>query len=239
MRVTNSVYVLSGSYFAAVNDPSVLGDVYGIRTPEGVILVDCGIPQAGPAMIRESLAYWEIPEPVTHVIITHAHYDHCGGAKEFQDAGAKIVVSRADAFYCENGGNRNLETPFNDDHIYPAFRPDIIAEPDCDLTLNGLDFRLIAIPGHTPGSMAVQLTADRKTLLFTGDALQPDGRQLCDVTLGWQGDPGFSRTDIVNSMMKLMKLETDMILPGHGKVCLRGGTKMLRHAARTAFLTLR
>jgi len=239
MRVTNHVYVLSGSYFSAVGDASTLGDVYGIHTPQGVILIDCGAPATGPAMLRETLDYFEIREPVTHVIITHAHWDHCGGAKALQNAGAKVIVGQADTLYCTNGGVKGMISPFDDEQIFPAFTPDITIADDQALELNGLSLEFIKIPGHTPGSVAVRLSIDGKTILFTGDALQPDGLYLDNVTLGWEGDPGFSRQAIVDSMMKLMKYETDMILPGHGKICLKNGTSLLRHAAQTAFLTLR
>jgi len=239
MRVTNNIYVLSGSYFSAVGDASTLGDVYGIRTPQGVILIDCGPPKTGPAMLRETLAYFEVSEPITHLVITHAHWDHCGGAKELQDAGAKVIVGKEDVPYCTNGGVKGMGSPFDDGHVFDAFTPNIVIADDQTLELNGIPFEFIKIPGHTKGSMAIRTVVDGKSVLFTGDSLQPDGLFLDDVSLGWQGDLTFSRQDIVESMMKLMKYETDMILSGHGKICLRNGTKLLRHAAQTAFLTLR
>ena len=239
MRVTNNIYVLNGSYFSAVNDASTLGDVYGIHTPHGVILIDCGTSGSGPAMLRETLDYFGVIEPVTHIIITHAHFDHCGGAKELQNAGAKVVVGQEDAIYCTNGGVAGMCTPFDDEQLFPAFTPDIIISGDQILDINGLSFEFIQIPGHTPGSMAIRIAIDGKTALFTGDALQPGGNYLQEVAFGWQGDPAFSRQAVVDSMIKLMKYKTDMILPGHGKICLRNGTKLLRHAAQTAFLTMR
>ena len=239
MKVTNNVYVLSGSYFSAVNDSSTLGDVYGIHTPEGVILVDCGSPVTGPAMLRQTLAYFDVKTPISHVIVTHGHWDHCGGAKELQADGVKIIVAEEDAPYCTNGGISELVSPFSKEQAYPAFVPDITIAHDQTLTINGLSFEFIKIPGHTPGSMAIRVNVDGKTILFTGDSLQPDGMFLSEVSLGWQGDPGFSRAAIVDSMMKLMKYETDMVLPGHGKVCLRNGTEVLRVAAQQAFFTMR
>ena len=238
MRITNNIYMLSGSHFAA-GDTRILGDVYGIRTAQGVILIDSGASEIGPAVLRETLAYFDVAEPVTHLILTHAHWDHCGGAKELQEAGAKVAVGQEDAVYCTNGGVKGMYTPFDNEQLFPAFKPDIIIGGDQTMEINGLLFEFIKIPGHTPGSIAVRVAVDGKTALFTGDALQPDGIFLNDVSLGWQGDPAFSRADIVDSMMKLMKYETDLILPGHGKMCLRNGTKVLRQAAQRAFLTLR
>jgi len=239
MRITDNIYVLSGGYFSAVNDSATLGDVYGIRTPRGMVLVDCGNPVTGPAMLRETLAYFNIYESITHVIITHAHHDHCGGVMELQEAGARIIVSEGDAPRCINGGVWGLYTPFDKEQAYPAFTPDIIISGDCVREIDGVSFEFIQIPGHTPGSMAIRVEIDGKTVLFTGDALQPDGNYMNAVTFGWQGDPSFDRKTVVESMMKLMNYETDLVLPGHGKVCLRNGSKLLRYAAQQAFLTLR
>ncbi len=239
MRVTDHIYVLSGSYYGAVGDQGVLGDVYGIRTEEGMILIDCGYPETGFAMINETLDYYGIKDPVTHLLITHGHHDHCGSAKAFQDLGASVIVGAEDGFQCVNGGSGGLETPFRVRHLFPAFVPDVIIENDQAMTINGLTFSFYKTPGHTPGSMAIAVEVDRKKALFTGDAVQPRGGQLDEVGLGWQGDLGFSRADIVKSMMKLVELDVDMILPGHGKVCLKNGNAVLQLAAETAFLTMR
>jgi len=239
MQITQNLFLLSGASFSAVGDAATLGEVYGIRTSEGVIVIDCGAPKTGPAMLKETLASLSIGEPITHVLLTHGHWDHAGGAKELQEAGAKIIVGAEDAIYCTNGGVKGMHSPFDDSQLFPAFTPDITIDEDSFLDICGLKFEFIKIPGHSSGSMAIRVVIDGKTAMFTGDALQPDGNLLEKVTLGWQGDPGFSRSDIVDSMMKLMKYETDMILPGHGRICLRNGTKVLRFAAQTAFLTLR
>jgi len=239
MRITENLFLLSGASFSAVGDVATLGEVYGIRTSEGIIVIDCGAPKTGPAMLKETLASLNVHEPITHVILTHGHWDHAGGAKELQDAGAKIIVGAEDAIYCTNGGVKGMHSPFDDSQLFPAFIPEITISEDSFLDINGLRFEFIKIPGHSPGSIAIHVEIDGKTAIFTGDALQPDGTLLEKVTLGWQGDPGFSKSDIVDSMMKLAKYETDIILPGHGKICLRNGTKILRFAAQTAFLTMR
>ena len=239
MRITDHVYLLSGSYFGAVNDQGTLGDVYAVRTGQGLILIDCGVTESGLAQIRETLEYYGIEDPITHLIITHAHFDHCGSAKAIQDMGAQVIVGAEDAFQCTNGGSRGLRTPYSPTHVFPAFTPDVLVESDCEKQLNGLKIKFIKLPGHTPGCMAIQVGIDRKSILFSGDALQPGGAQLDEVGLGWPGDIGFDRAAIVDSMLKLMEYQTDMILPGHGKICLKNGTQLLRLAAETAFLTMR
>ena len=239
MQITNNLFLLSGASFSAVGDAATLGEVYGIRTPKGLIIIDCGAPKTGPVTLKETLTELKVNEPITHVILTHGHWDHAGGAKELQESGAKIIVGKEDAIYCTNGGVKGMRSPFDDSQLFPAFTPDITIIEDSFLEINNLNFEFIKIPGHSPGSIAIRVEVDGKIAMFTGDALQPDGTLLEKVTLGWQGDPAFSKKDIVDSMMKLIKYETDLILPGHGKICLRNGTKVLRFAAQTAFLTMR
>ena len=239
MRVTDNIFILNGGHFMAVNNRDFLGEAYGIRTPGGVILIDSGPPVTGPAMIRENLEYLHVKEPITHLIVTHGHWDHAGGAKELQEKGVKVIVSEQDVKYCVNGGREGMRSPFISGHDFPAFTPDIIIADDQIMDINGLAVEFIMIPGHTPGSMGARVKIDHKTALFTGDALQLVGKYMDTVEFGWRGDPNFSRESIVSSMYKLMSYKTDMILPGHGKVCARNGTEMLVEAAQQAFLTLR
>lgn len=239
MRITDNVYVLSGSYFGAVGNRDTLGDVYGIRTADGIILIDCGNPDTGIAMVKETLAYYRINDSITHLIVTHAHHDHCGSARVIQEAGALVIVGAEDERQCIGGGLVDQKTPFELSHAFPTFIPDITVADDCEKSFAGLNIKFYKTPGHTPGSMSVFINIDGKKILFTGDALQPAGGQLDSVSFGWQGDVGFSRESVVSSMMKLMDVDIDIILPGHGKVCLKNGNDMIRFAAQTAFLTMR
>ncbi len=238
MRVTDNVYVLSGSYYGAVNNNAVLGDVYGIRYEGGIILIDSGMNQTGPARIQKTLGEYGITEPVTHVILTHGHHDHAGGGKAFQDAGTKIIIGKEDAPYCEAGGAANLGSPFTEQD-FPAYTPDIPIAGDCEMELSGLKFAFYKTPGHTRGSLCALLHIDNKAILFTGDALQPGGGHFDQVSFGWQGDMYFSRADIVDSMKKLSSLNADIILPGHGKICLDNGGDVLRYAYKQALMTMR
>lgn len=238
MRITDNTFVLGGSYFAAVDNSSALGDIYGIRTKQGVILIDCGMPVSGPIILRETLDTLKLDEPITHLIITHAHIDHCGGAKELQDAGAKVIVGKEDVAYCEDGGFEKLDPVFYQGHVFPEFSPDIVIDNDQIMDINGINFEFIKIPGHSPGSMAIRAEIDGRSMLFTGDSLQPDGMYLSNVSFGWEGDPAYNRKLLVSSISKLMDVDAEIILPGHGRVCLRNGPSLLKYAAQVAQLTL-
>lgn len=242
MQVLPGVYVLSGSCYAAVDDAAVLGDVYAVRTGDGLVLVDCGFPESGFAMIQKGLAAWGLAAlPVTHLLLTHCHGDHCGSAAAVQALGAQVVVGAADAYQCENGGSAGLPTPYanHPNHLFPAFKPNVLLEGDSEMVLGGQSFCFVAIPGHTPGSYAIETQVAGKTILFTGDSVQPDGYQMSQVDFGWRGDLHFSRQQLLQSLLKLGERQCDIILPGHGKPCLQNGTRVLQLAAQKGFDTLR
>ena len=230
MIISNDLFYLSGSCFSAVNNKSILGEVYGINTGQGLILIDCGEASTGPAMLKKTLKKFNINSPITHVILTHGHHDHCGGAKEMQEAGAKIIVGAGDATYCKQGGPKG--TPYDIEQSFPAFIPDVEISVDKEMIINGIMFEFIMIPGHTNGGMAIRVKVDGKLVLFAGDTLEADGTYLDKFLFGWEGDPAFNKEEIVNSIMKLAKYKADIVLSGHGKICLINGTKLIRQAAK-------
>lgn len=230
MIISNNLFYLSGSCFSAVNNKSILGEVYGINTDQGLILIDCGEASTGPVMLRKTLKKFNINSPITHIILTHGHHDHCGGAKELQEAGAKVIVGAGDAIYCKQGGPNG--TPYDIEQSFPAFIPDIEISADREMIINGIMFEFIMIPGHTNGGMAIRVKVDDKFVLFTGDTLEADGTFLNKFLFGWEGDPAFNKEEIVNSIMKLTKYKADIVLSGHGKICLINGTKLIRQAAK-------
>lgn len=236
MIISNNLFYLSGSCFSAVNNKSTLGEVYGINTDQGLILIDCGEAISGPAMIRKTLKKFNINSRITHVILSHGHHDHCGGAKELQEAGAKIIVGTGDANYCKQGGPKG--TLDDREQSFPPFIPDIEISVDQEMIINGIKFELIMIPGHTSGGMAIRTKIDDKFVLFTGDTLEPDGTFLNKFLFGWEGDPTFNKKAIVNSIIKLTKYKTDMVLSGHGKICLANGTELIYQAAKEVKNTL-
>jgi metallo-beta-lactamase class B len=86
------------------------------------------------------------PAQVRYVLITHGHADHFGGATWFQQKyGAKVVLSPAD-------WDMAAKARMPDGH--PAPRRDVEAVDGQAITVGGLAFTPVYVPGHTPGSLA-------------------------------------------------------------------------------------
>ncbi len=57
MIIDNNLLYLSGSCFVGGNDKTILDEVYGINTEQGLILIDCGEAQVGPNMTRKEFKF--------------------------------------------------------------------------------------------------------------------------------------------------------------------------------------
>ena len=92
---------------------------------------------------------------LTHILLTHGHYDHVGAVEELQrKTGAKVWLAPQDA--C--GGE--LFFPFTTPDNAYADGEEIRVDTD-------LAFRVIATPGHSAGSVCLLCGG----LLFSGDTL--------------------------------------------------------------------
>ncbi len=122
-----------------------------VEGTEGAVLIDTGFGGGNLAQLVREIT----DRPVT-VINTHAHRDHCGADAQFE----LIMASGADF-----GALREI-TGTKPGQIF-----DLVALRDGDeLDIGGRTLRVIEIPGHTPGSIAL-LDAEHR-ILFSGDTLQ-------------------------------------------------------------------
>lgn len=139
---------------------------------------------------------------VEYVLFTHGHFDHIGGAAALQQAGAKIGCSSEEkplALF------RNLGELYG--MPVPPFTVDFTVKDGEELSLCGLNIKVIATPGHTAGGTSY-LIADS---LFTGDTLFFESVGRCDLPTG-------SGAQLERSVKKLYALEGDFrVYPGHGE----------------------
>lgn len=143
-----------------------------IRSEVGCILIDTGIPgselKIGKALAQYGLTFRDIKL----IVVTHAHTDHAGSAAQLRElSGAPILAHQDDAdfysrrepmTYCTTSwvGKLFLKTPIPHEP-YEGFLPDIMMNNGDAFNL--LDFGVEGIVrhtgGHTPGSIAVELSS--------------------------------------------------------------------------------
>jgi len=142
-----------------------------ISTAEGVIAIDAGTTEQ---RVRVALAD-AFPEgtKVTHVILTHAHFDHVGGIEALLGPHTSVIAqpsspAEQEAQHSNHRPFRNFtgETGIGGKPITPH---QLIAEPTT-LTVGGTELVLYpATGGETAGALLGYLPASG--LLFTGDVM--------------------------------------------------------------------
>lgn len=81
---------------------------------------------------------------------------------------------------------------------------------------------VVAVPGHTDGSIALHLPGPG--VLFTGDAVANVGRTILGVF-------NTDRTRAIESLHRMAKLEVDTAVFGHGDPIAHGAAAALQEAA--------
>lgn len=159
-----------------------LGDFinsYAFLQEDGsVTLVDCGLKRAPATIVRALESIGKHPRDVQRIVLTHAHFDHAGGASTMvgETAASGVDVHADDAGYVRTGtrapadassmfGRLFARAPWGD------FRATPIAQELRDgqvLDVAG-GLRVIHTPGHTPGH--VSLLHPDSGVLITGDSI--------------------------------------------------------------------
>ncbi|HIZ63980.1 MAG TPA: MBL fold metallo-hydrolase [Firmicutes bacterium] len=140
---------------------------------------------------------------VTHVLLTHGHFDHIGGCAALQAEGAKVGCLAKEAPLAL--GKNNMADYFGG-HV-PPFSVDFTFGDGDILSLDGMQFLVIATPGHTAGG-ACFCVGDH---LFTGDTLFAGDIGRSDLPTG-------SGAQLTESVRKLYAIQGDFtVCPGHGE----------------------
>lgn len=135
-RVFDDLYFLGQTAFS----------VWGLRTSEGIILVDAIFDYSVEAEVIEGLRKLGIdPAEIRYLVVSHAHGDHSGGAGILQRHGARVVMSAADWDLYERSGDEVKATR------------DIVATDGMEIELGGATVRVYMTPGHTLGTMSTVL----------------------------------------------------------------------------------
>lgn len=129
-------------------------------TGERTAIVDTGAPGNERRILRALKAAGIPQESVSILIVTHAHWDHCGSLHGLKAAlKAPIMAGLPDASYLERGENAPaMSLPSRKDTAGPRFDPvkvDVAVDAEMSLRSYGIDASVITTPGHTAGSISV------------------------------------------------------------------------------------
>lgn len=126
-----------------------------VATPEGLVLIDGGLPQSAPLIAAnvESLGFRM--DQVRYLLNSHEHFDHAGGLAALQRLSGAPVLATAEGARALRRGSTAHDDPqagFGDEaNGYPPVREVRELQDSKAFTLGGTTFTLHASPGHAPG----------------------------------------------------------------------------------------
>ena len=152
---------------------------------------------------------------VSHIILTHGHFDHALGAGQVKEAtGAPLLIHSEDAAMYESGGSARsfgIRVP-------PLPAPDAFLADGETIMVGGLAVKVLHTPGHSPGS--VSLYVPDREILFTGDLLFAMGIGRTDL------EGGDTETLFRSLDEKVFTLpDSTTVYPGHGPKTTIGAEK--------------
>jgi len=205
-------------------------NVYLVVDGGQAALIDAGYPDEGS--IKPRLEYLQGRAgpsagsgqalKLAHIIVTHHHIDHCGGAHALRQAtGARICLHPTEARLLSE-----WRTAAPQDVDIPA-EPQTLAErlgawrrataqttADClvqggdTIQVGGITIEVIDTPGHTLGSISLYLRDEG--VLFTGDTVLGLG------TVAIMPPPHGDMALYMQSLERLKDYQATLLCPGHG-----------------------
>ena len=180
----------------------------GCETTKKAAIIDPGWSGAELANYVAESGY-----EITHILLTHTHFDHIGGLAELKTATNVPIYAHAESIpMLQNGAvsaqRWGIEMP------QPPDADEMIVEGDV-IEVGALKLEVLFTPGHAPGHVCFYLRDE--DVLFSGDLL-------------FQGSIG--RTDLPGGdLALLMRMITEKVLPlpdetnilsGHGAATTLG-----------------
>ena len=147
---------------------------------------------------------------LARIVNTHLHSDHCGGNAELKRAfGATLLIPPGHAEAAARWDEDALTFRATGQQC-DRFRHDGLIEPGRTIAMGGLDWRVLAAPGHDPHS--VMLWSDEDGILISADALWQHGFGVIFPEL--DGESGFAEQRALLDL--IAALGPRLVIPGHG-----------------------
>ena len=201
-RVMEGIFQVGGAGLSGPGDCCC----YLVDAGDGTsVLIDAGLGTDPVSLLQNIEHTGHRGEDIVALVLTHCHIDHIGGAPAVVDlSDCEVVAHDADAGAIEDGEGRRTAA-----RAYGVNSPQI--DVTRRITSDGgiLDYgtaHILAIhtPGHTPGSISLQMKVEGRTLLFAQDVHGPFYRDFVSDIAAWR-----------RSMERLIAIGPDILLEGH------------------------
>ncbi len=209
--------VMDGLYVLPGFDGGQSGGNVAVRvTDDGVIIVDDKFPYSFDFITEQVASVTD--QPIKYVLNTHHHNDHSGSNADFMPTAEVIAHKNARANIVRN----NQPGP-----------PRVAFADETAVFLGGAEVQMFHFGrGHTNGD-AVAYFPDLRTV-HTGDLIVY-GQRLDGSTLSpfWDFGNGGSVLEWPATLTRLLALDFDTVIPGHGPILTKADVRTFRGKLET------
>ncbi len=154
---------------------------------------------------------------ITQIILTHEHFDHCGGVKHLFDAtdNKAIIMAHIDASKKIERGESHFARMLGS--TMPKIPIDVKLKEGDILKIGDESFTVLHTPGHTPGCIC--LYSEKSKSLISGDTIFSNG------SFGRYDLPGGNLDHLRKSIERLSKFDIENLYPGHETIVEGDGNK--------------
>lgn len=153
------------------------------------------VDNSGPSLVKSLASHGLKPEDIHHVLLTHLHFDHAGGATTEKDGNLVPTFPKA-KYYVQK---QNLETAKKPNlreraSYFPAnFEPLLKAgclellDGEIENILPGIS--VLVSNGHTQGQQIIKISDSQKTLLYCADVVPTSSHVRLAWVMGYDLNP--------------------------------------------------
>ena len=228
MKITEHLYKTSGVEFGTNSNTFLLD------CGDSLACFDTGYEKLQWDVMENTRKMWGLSEkPVSHVFVTHGHFDHAGNINRLNTMGARVLAADPDAEKIEQR-YPEMEQLFG--------RPWVLGRVDerlQDQQIFEIGDRIrvtaIAAPGHSEGSFAFVIEVDGHRALCTGDMyyIRPKPPEdAVQIELAYMGGWDFSKSKFSRTLSRMSHLDCDILLPGHYYTWFGDVNRLSREAYR-------
>ena len=233
MKLADRIYLVgSGSMGFDLTDPYDC-HVYLLDGGGELALVDVGAGMGAERILENVRRDGFEPDRIRHLILTHAHGDHAGGAARMRRLVGEpaVYLSKAVAGCLRAGDERaaSIEVAkqagiYPSDYRYEACDVDVELRDGETIAVGELAVTVLDTPGHSDGHVSLLVDAAGQRTLFAGDAIFFGGKILMQATHDCRLD------EEIRSLRRLREVAVDALLPGHLTLSLSGGQRHIERA---------
>jgi len=233
MRLAERIYLVgSGSNGFDLTDAYDC-HVYLIDGGNELALVDVGAGMGAEAIVENVKRDGFDPGLIRHLILTHGHGDHAGGAPRMRSLLDQPAIHASGVI--ADSLRRADEQAISIDvakaaGIYPLdYRLDPCPvdhelEEGATIDVGNLRLSVFDTPGHSDGHVSLLLEEGGRRTLFAGDVIFFGGKILLQNIHDCRLDA------LIGSLRKLRRLDVSALLPGHLTLSLRDGQRHIERA---------